>query len=288
MVADEAGERGIEIDAKAELRGEPDEGADGEDEGPGETLLGDEQERSDEEEEDVHGEDVEQGRAIDEEDGADGGDDGMGEVEGEQVVEHGAVEGGREEAADGEGEGDEEEMVGVDAEGAGPESGAEGGESGGGLGGVDFSGEQGGEKDEAFGGGDKSEGLVGPGADGGGEVGEGHPEKQEAAESVELGLTAVFAEVFARGDSCGGLSGSGFRGKRGGASVGASVGENWGANLGGGAWAGGHAHCYYDSDTGLDSGLPEWLRGEFEMTEKRAGKIIERWRPEARSNRREG
>src|SRR5579862_5492269 len=72
--------------AKAELRGEPEDSADGEDFAPAAFHSSRKNERREEEEDDVHRQNVQQRRAVKEQDRSDDGDDWMCDIEVEQIV----------------------------------------------------------------------------------------------------------------------------------------------------------------------------------------------------------
>jgi len=170
-----------------ELGEQPDGAAGGEDPAPTLFCGEDKQGRRGEHENDVDGKDIEQRWAVDQQQRGDDGRERMREVVVQQVGERGAMSVRGYRRRNGEGEQQHEEVVAVDAKAALPYllahllwlfSGAADGEHGQ---------EKAGEKDEAFGGGDKAEGLIEVFAQAGGKVVQGHPDEEEAAQSVELG-----------------------------------------------------------------------------------------------------
>ena len=186
----------------AELGEQPDGAAGGEDQAPTLSRSEDEQRRRGEHEDDVDGKDIEQRWAVDQQQRGDDGREGMREVVVQQVGERGAMSVRSYRRRNGKGEQQHEEVVTVDAQAALPDllahllrlfSGSTDREHGQ---------EKTGEKDEAFGGGDKAEGLIEVLAQVGGKVVQGHPDEEEAAQSVELGPSAGGTDL--RGRDCGG------------------------------------------------------------------------------------
>src|SRR3984885_15736429 len=110
--------------AQAKLREQPNGSTAEEDSLPAEAHCRGEQQRCEEKKGDVHGEDVEQRRAIEQKDGTDDGDEGMGEVEVEKIVEGSFVGVDSDCGGDGEGEGEHEQVIAVDFERALPEANA--------------------------------------------------------------------------------------------------------------------------------------------------------------------
>lgn len=100
--------------AQAKLSAEPDESTGGEDFLPSEADCRGQNDRSEDEEDDVHGQNVKQRRAIKQENGADDGGRRMREIEIEKIGERGAVGVDGVSGSDGEGEEEQDQVVAVD------------------------------------------------------------------------------------------------------------------------------------------------------------------------------
>ena len=111
----------------------------------------------------------------------------VGKIEVEQVGQCEAMGVDSDPGGGSEGEDEQGDVIAIDLEGALPELGAEGELVFGGFADVETGDEKRGEKDEALGGGDKAEGLIDEVAGAGREMGERHPDEEEAAQGVELG-----------------------------------------------------------------------------------------------------
>jgi hypothetical protein len=181
--------------AQAELREEPDEGAGGEDDPPSETHGYGEKQRREEEEHDVHGEDVEQRRAVDEEDGAGDGGARVIQVEIQQVGDGGAVMVYGPAGGDGEGERQEKHVVGVNLEGALPEARPDVGGVFHELADIEPADEQGRHEDEALSRGDVAEGLVDEVAEAGRKMRQRHPDEEQATQGIEFGKPLKLGEM---------------------------------------------------------------------------------------------
>ncbi len=113
----------------------------------------------------------------------------MGKVEVEQIRERRTMGMSREGGSDGEGERQHDEVITVDAQGSLPQPGAQRRFFFCSLTDREPGDEKCGEEDEAFGGGDEAEGLIDQIAEVRGEVRQGHPDEEESAQGVELGLS---------------------------------------------------------------------------------------------------
>ena len=180
--------------AQAELGQQPDGQTGGEDAVPAPADGGGEDKRAAGKKDHVHGQDVEQGRAVDQEHRAGNGDKRMGDVEVEQVINGCAMRGDGETGGHREREREHQQVIAVDLQRAAPELGAQAGFVLHRLVDVEAGDEQRREKDKAFRRGDEAKRLIHQVAEMGRQMGQRHPNEEKASQCIQLRLSWQLGE----------------------------------------------------------------------------------------------